>query len=110
MVYNFVKEDFNKAFGSKKEAKAIISSKMEEVQEELYRRIYGRNPYRSVEMFTVTSTVAPEDLIKSFQQEAKQSEKPFVVDTTVPVTLETTTGQVDFIKWFNKIQSFLSVK
>ena len=60
-LYVFVSNDANRGFGSiTKEANEIVSKARDELKEELYRRAYGRNPYK--EFPVVIEGIKPEDV------------------------------------------------
>lgn len=60
-MYQFVVSDFHQSFGGNKEALRKVSEKKRELEEEMYLRTYGENPY------TVTvNGEDPEKVIRAF--------------------------------------------
>lgn len=59
-LHAFVTADASKSFGTKNEAKKIVRTRLAEVEEEVYMRVYGCNPFFA-KAITVTGR-KPEDI------------------------------------------------
>ncbi|MFA5023356.1 MAG: hypothetical protein WC523_00165 [Patescibacteria group bacterium] len=84
-LYMFVSANWNRGFGAgKKNAEKVIEAKMKEIEEELYSRAYGRNPFVAEKIVSATTTIEgqlPEQVLASlpivkFDGEEKTEQKP----------------------------------
>jgi len=96
-LYRFVSSDRDKVFGiAHKTAEKVVSAKLKEIENELYCRAYGHNPYETkvgAEQQNVTKITVdgqkPEDVVSSFPLTAvgqgvfgttyKQTGEPYIV-------------------------------
>lgn len=88
LIYNFVLSNANTGFGTiEQEGKVLIREKLMEIEEEIYNRIYGFNPFKKYRKVVSVKGTKPEDVnldrfvvAKNKEQEVgDQNPKRFVV-------------------------------
>lgn len=67
-LYAFVSADADRTFGVNQQGKVIVRTKLAEIRDALYRRIYGMNPFVSI---TIEGEVPEKIDLSKFDPKAK---------------------------------------
>ena len=89
-MYLLVSSNRNRGFGSTQAAtKSLIDVKIKEVEEELYSRVYGFNPFANKDLgVVVIEGEKPEDVLAKLNIEAKAPDKIAAVVKAVEPVVE----------------------
>ena len=85
-MYVFVSGLNNITVGKKQETKQLIKNKFNEIETELYNRVFGKNPFVSEPLDKIVDITGqnPIDVINSFSKKEETSPETFIVATNKP--------------------------